>query len=43
MICHNPTLNECEDDTHTLEMWIWESSGTLEYSKLDCKGQNTLP
>jgi hypothetical protein len=41
--CRNPTLKEYEDDTHTLEMGTWESSGTPEISKLDCKGQNTLP
>jgi hypothetical protein len=24
----NPTLKECEDDTHTPEMGTWESSKT---------------
>jgi len=24
--CGNPTLKECEDETHTLEMGTWESS-----------------
>jgi hypothetical protein len=38
-----PLLEECEDDTHTLEMGTWESSGTPKTSKFDCKGQNTLP
>jgi hypothetical protein len=42
LICRNPTLKEYEDDTHTLEMWTWESSETLENSKFDCRGQNTL-
>jgi hypothetical protein len=42
-ICRNPTLKECEDDTHTPEMGTWESSETFENSKLDCRGQNTLP
>jgi hypothetical protein len=41
--CRNPTLKECEDDTHTLEMGTWESSRTLENLELDCRGQNTLP
>ncbi len=44
-----PLLEECEDDIHTLEMGTWESSGTpkssgtLEISKFDYRGQNTLP
>jgi hypothetical protein len=38
-----PLLEECEDDTHTLEMGTWESSGTPKTSEFDCKGQNTLP
>jgi hypothetical protein len=42
-ICRNPTLKECEDDIHTPEMGTWESFGTPKNSKLDCKGQNTLP
>ncbi len=36
-----PLLEECEDDTHIPEMGTWESSGTLETSKFDCKGQDT--
>jgi hypothetical protein len=36
-----PLLEECEDDTHTLEMGTWESFGTPKISKLDCRGQNT--
>ncbi len=40
--CRNPTLRECEDETHTPEMGTWESSVTPESSKFDCKGQNTL-
>jgi len=39
--CHNPTLRECEDETHTLEMGTWESSGTPKTSEFDCRGQNT--
>ncbi len=35
MLCRNPTLKECEDDTHTLEMGIWEFSGTPENSEFD--------
>ncbi len=40
--CCNPTLKECENDTHTLEMGTWESFGTLKNLKFDCRGQNTL-
>jgi len=39
--CHNPTLRECEDEIHTLEMGTWESSRTPETSKFNCKDQNT--
>jgi hypothetical protein len=28
--CHNHTLKECEDDTHTPEMGTWESFRTLK-------------
>jgi hypothetical protein len=38
--CRNPTLRECEDETHTPEMGTWESSETPENLKFDCKGQN---
>jgi hypothetical protein len=41
--CHNPTLKECEDDTHTPEMGTWESFGTPKNLELDCRSQNTLP
>jgi hypothetical protein len=34
---------KCEDDTYTLEMGTWESSGIPKISELDCRGQNTLP
>jgi hypothetical protein len=37
-----PLLEECEDDTHTLEMGTWESFETPKTSELDRKGQNTL-
>jgi hypothetical protein len=40
-VCRNPTLEECEDDTHTPEMGTWESSGTPKNSEFDCRGQNT--
>jgi hypothetical protein len=40
LIYRNPTLRECEDETHTPEMGTWESSETLESSEFDCKGQN---
>jgi hypothetical protein len=29
-LCRNPTLKECEDDTHIPEMGTWESSRTTE-------------
>jgi len=38
-----PLLEECEDDTHTPQMGIWESFGTLETLELDCRGQKTSP
>jgi hypothetical protein len=38
----NPTLRECEYETHTPEMGTWESFGTLENLEFDCKNQNTL-
>ncbi len=41
--CCNPTLKECEDGTHTLELGTWESFGTPKNSELNCKGQNTYP
>ncbi len=41
VLCHNPTLREGEDETHTPEMGTGESSGTHEISEFDCKGQNT--
>jgi hypothetical protein len=40
--CRNPTLKECEDETHIPKMGTWESSATPKTSKFDCKGQNTL-
>jgi hypothetical protein len=42
-ICCNPTLKECEDDTHTPEMRTWEFFGTLENSEFNYRSQNTLP
>ncbi len=38
----NPTLRECEDETHTPEMGTWEYFGTPKTSEFDCRGQNTL-
>ncbi len=35
--CHNPTLRECEDETHTPEMGTWESSRTPKISEFDCR------
>jgi hypothetical protein len=40
-ICYNPTLKECEDETHILEMGTWESFGTPETFEINCRGQNT--
>ncbi len=34
---------KCEDETHTLEIRTWESSGTPETSEFDYRGQNTSP
>jgi hypothetical protein len=42
-MCHNPTLKECEDETHTPEMGTWESFGTPETLELDCKDQKISP
>jgi hypothetical protein len=39
---HNPTLKECEDETHTPKIGTWESSGTPETLEFDCRSQNTL-
>jgi len=38
-----PLLEECEGDTHTLEMGTCESSKTLEISEFNYRGQNTSP
>jgi hypothetical protein len=37
-----PLWEECEDETYTPELGTWGSTGTLETSEFDCKGQNTL-
>jgi hypothetical protein len=37
--CRNPTLKECEDDTHTPKMGTGESFRTPKNSEFDCKGQ----
>jgi hypothetical protein len=36
-----PFWDKCEDETHTPKSGKLESSGTLENSKINCKGQNT--
>ncbi len=41
ILCCNPTLRECEDETHTPEMGTCESFGTPKTSELNFKGQNT--
>jgi hypothetical protein len=40
-LCRNPTLRECEDEIHILEMGTWESFETLKSSEFDFRGQNT--
>jgi hypothetical protein len=39
--CYNPTLRECEDETHTPKMGTWESTETPKILEFDCRGQNT--
>jgi len=39
--CHNPTLRECEDETHIPEMGTWESFEIPKTSEFDCRRQNT--
>ncbi len=41
VVCRNPTLKECEDETHIPKMGTWESSGTPKTLEFDCRGQNT--
>jgi len=41
-LCHNPTLRECEDETHTSKIGTWESFGSPKISEFNCRGQNTL-
>jgi hypothetical protein len=43
LVVITPLLEECEDETHTLEMGTWESIGTPETLEFDCRGQNTSP
>jgi hypothetical protein len=38
-----PLLEECENDTHTPEMWTWESFGIPKTLKSYYRGQNTSP
>jgi hypothetical protein len=38
-----PLWGKCEVATHTPENGTWKSSGTLENSEFDCRGQNTSP
>jgi len=35
--CHNPTLRECEDETHILKIGTWESFRTLKTLEFDCR------
>ncbi len=41
-MCHNPSLRECEDETHNPKMGTWESFKTPKSLEFDYKGQNTL-
>ncbi len=41
MYVATPLWGKCEVTTHTPENGTWESFGTPEISKFDCKGQNT--
>jgi hypothetical protein len=36
--CCNPTLRECEDETHIPKMGTWESTGTPKILEFDGKG-----
>jgi hypothetical protein len=38
--CCDPTLRECENETHTPEMGTWESSETPESSEFDYRVKN---
>jgi len=39
--CCNPTLRECEDETHTTKIGTWESSETFKTLEFNYRGQNT--
>jgi hypothetical protein len=41
LLCRNPTLAKCEDETHTPKVGDLESFGTLEFLEFDNKAQNT--
>ncbi len=41
IIVATPLWAKCEDETHIPKSGDLESSGTLENSELDCRGQNT--
>jgi hypothetical protein len=43
VLCRNPTLAKCEDETHTRKVGDLESFGTPECLELNSKGQNTSP
>jgi hypothetical protein len=43
VVVATPLWGKCEVVTHTLENGTWESFGTPENSKFDCRGQNTSP
>ncbi len=42
VMCPNPILRKCENETHIPEMGTWESSRTPKISEFDCRGRNTL-
>jgi hypothetical protein len=41
LVVATPLLEECDNDTHTLKMGTWESSGTFKTLEFNCRGQNT--
>jgi hypothetical protein len=43
VVCRNPTLAKCEDETHTPKVGDVESSRTPKFLDFDSKGQNTSP
>ncbi len=38
VMCPNPILKKCENETHTPKMGTWESSRTPKLLEFDCRG-----